>query len=273
MDTQKKLKRLEGILGEMESLAVAFSGGTDSTFLLKVACGVLGGNAVALTVRSDLFPEREQREAAILAGELGVCHAVIDFRGLDIEGFSQNPENRCYLCKREIFKSIVEFAKAHGLRQVADGSNLDDLGDYRPGMQAIEELGIRRPLVEASMGKEDIRVLSREMGLSTWDKPPLACLATRFPYGQEITAERLAQVAELEQFLHELGFRQARVRHHGDLARIEVDKGERARFFDPVLMDMVHEKFREGGFLYTALDLKGYRTGSMNEPIGNRQDE
>lgn len=267
---QDKLNQLKIIIEEMGSVAVAFSGGTDSTFLLKVAHDVLGDKAAAVTARSASYPLRELRQAGDFANGNGIRHEIIDSEELEIEGFSSNPVNRCYLCKKELFSKVVEFAKANGLRHVADGSNIDDLDDYRPGMQAVKELGVRRPLMEANLGKAEIRALSREMGLPTWDRPAFACLSSRFPYGHAITIEKLGAIDELEQFLLDLGFRQVRVRCHGDLARIEVAQDERGRFVDTGVMDTVHEKFRARGFVYVALDLKGYRMGSMNEPIINK---
>lgn len=267
IDLHGKLNKLKRIIKELGSVAVAFSGGTDSTFLLKVAHDVLRCNSAAVTARSASFPARELNAAVEFARKIEANHVIIDTGELDIEGFLENPVNRCYLCKKEIFSKILAYARANGLRHVADGSNVDDLGDFRPGLRAIEELGIKRPLIEAGIGKEDIRIISREMGLPTWDKPSFACLISRLPYGQPITRKKLAIIEELEQYLLDRGFRQVRVRHHGDLARIEVAEDERDKFFDTALMDGVHEKFNKSGFIFVSLDLKGYRTGSMNEPL------
>lgn len=268
MEAQEKFEKLKENLRSLGSLAVAFSGGVDSTFLLKTAFDVLGDRVVAVTARSSTYPEREFREAQEFARKLGVKHVVIDSEELEIKGYADNPANRCYYCKRELFGKVRKTAAQCGVRYVADGSNQDDLGDYRPGMKAVAELKVVSPLKDAGMTKEDIRLLSKELGLPTWNKPSFACLASRFPYGQKITREKLAMVDRAEQFLLDLGFRQIRVRHHGDLARIEVGADERPRFFDVKLMDRVYEEFRKIGFTYVALDLKGYRTGSMNEAIG-----
>jgi uncharacterized protein len=273
MELHSKLKILRDNIIQMESVAVAYSGGVDSTFLLKVAHDALGENVIAVTARSAAFPETEYQEAADFARKAGVRHVVITSEELDIEGFSDNPVNRCYLCKFELFSKIKKVADQNHIKYVADGSNVDDLGDYRPGTKAAQELGVVCPLREAGLGKDEIRALSKEMDLPTWDKPAFACLSSRFPYGQRITREKLRTVDKLEQFLRESGFQQVRVRHHGDIARIEVAANERQRFFDAGFMDQVYEKFNQAGFAYVTLDLKGYRTGSMNEVIntGNKE--
>jgi len=267
MELQEKLKKLELLLKNMEGIVVAFSGGVDSTFLLKVAHDVLPDRVIAVTATSATYPQRELGEAKDFARQSGIRHIIIDSEELDIEGFSDNPPNRCYLCKKELFTKMKEVASQNGMKYVAEGSNTDDLGDYRPGMQAIRELEIVSPLREANLNKEDIRQLSRQMNLPTWDKQPFACLSSRFPYGQQITREKLSMVDRAEQYLLDLGFKNVRVRHHGDTARIEVAGIERKKFFDLDVMEKVDKAFREIGFAYTALDLKGYRTGSMNEVI------
>jgi uncharacterized protein len=267
MALQDKLNILRNNIRRMQSVAVAYSGGVDSTFLLKVAHDALDENAVALTSRSYIHAEREFRQAVQFAQKIGAKQVVIQSEELEIEGFSDNPPNRCYLCKKELFSKISEWARQNSIRYVADGSNTDDLGDYRPGTQAAKELGVVNPLQEAGLNKDEIRILSKELGLPTWDKTAFACLASRFPYGQKITREKLQQVDQGEQFLFDLGFRQVRVRHHGDVARLEVSADERGKFFDSALMDKVYEKFIRFGFPYVSLDLRGYRTGSMNEVI------
>lgn len=267
MEINEKLAKLKANLKSMEKVAVAFSGGVDSTFLLKVAHDELGENVIAVTARSSTYPEREYSEASEFIKKLGIRHITIISEELEIEGFSKNPANRCYFCKKELFSKIKELAAQNGISYIVDGSNIDDMGDYRPGLTALGELGISSPLRDAGLTKDDIRALSKEMGLPTWDKQPFACLASRFPYGHEITREKLGMVDKAEQYLLDLGFRQVRVRHHGDIARIEVSVNERSKFFDDELMNKVHGKLKEIGFMYVALDLKGYRTGSMNETL------
>ena len=262
-----KLAHLKELLREMDGAVVAFSSGVDSTFLLRVAHEVLGGRVIAATIRSHTFPKRELDEAVAFCRAEGVRHEVIDSEELDIPGFAENPPDRCYHCKRELFGRLLAFAHANGLAAVLEGSNIDDDGDYRPGRRAIKELGIRSPLHEAGLSKAEIRALSREMGLPTFDKPSFACLASRFPYGERITAGALERVESAEQWLLDagLGLTQLRVRSHGDLARIEVPPGD-----IPCLAARAAEiaaAFQELGFSYVALDLRGYRTGSMNETL------
>ncbi len=267
MNLNEKLSLLKENLSRLDALIIAFSGGVDSTFLLKVATEVLGQRVLAVTARSSTYPEREYREAVEYARIMEAEHLVIESEELDVAGFADNPPNRCYLCKHELFGKITEIAKEKDISWIADGSNVDDLGDYRPGMEATRELGVISPLREAGLTKADIRELSRQLDLPTWDKPAFACLSSRFPYGQKITGEALKRVDAAEQLLLDTGFRQVRVRDHGELARIEVAPEERKRFFDEALLDTLYEAFKAIGYRYTALDLKGYRTGSMNEAL------
>jgi uncharacterized protein len=264
---QLKYNDLKEYIKSLESVAVAFSSGVDSTFLLKVAHDVLGDKAIAVTARSCSFPERELKEAIAFAEEQGIKHLIVDSEELEIEGFSQNPVNRCYLCKHELFSKMKDIAEKHGFKEVVEGSNMDDLGDYRPGLTAIQELGVKSPLRHAELTKDDIRELSRELGLPTWEKQSFACLSSRFPYGQSITPEKLKMVDEAEQLLLDLGFRQVRVRHHDTLARIEIDESQFPKIMEKDMRDRIYSRFREIGFTYVSLDLAGYRTGSMNETL------
>jgi uncharacterized protein len=266
MPIESKTRKLRELLTELGSAVVAFSGGVDSTFLLYMAREVLGADKViALTATSPTYPSHEFNESVRLARELGVRQIIVDSNELDIPGFAENPPQRCYHCKKELFDICLGKAGALGYAVVLDGSNLDDLDDYRPGRQAAKELAIRSPLLEAGLTKDDIRTLSRRSGLATADKQPFACLASRFPYGTRITAERLQQVDRCETFLRENGFHTFRVRYHGDTARIEVGLDELARIIDDGMRPRVLAACKEAGFTYVALDLQGYRTGSMNE--------
>ncbi|HKZ16702.1 MAG TPA: ATP-dependent sacrificial sulfur transferase LarE [Geobacteraceae bacterium] len=266
---QEKYEKLREIIENMESVLIAFSGGVDSTFLLKVAHDVLGDRACAVTAVSPTYPDSEFREAVDLARRIGARHLVVESNELDIPGFAENPEDRCYHCKRELFGKLAEKARELGISWLAEGSNMDDLGDYRPGRRAVAELSVRSPLLEAGLSKEEIRRLSRDTGLPTWDKQPYACLSSRFPFGVRITGERLHMIETCEDFLKGKGFRTYRVRFHDETARIEVGEEEISMFLEPDLRREVSEFFRSAGFIHVALDLQGYRTGSMNY-IGQR---
>ncbi len=264
-ELHQKLENLKSYLKDLGSVAVAFSSGVDSTFLLKVAHDVLGEKAIAVTARASSFPKREMQEAGEFCATFGIRHIAFDINVLQIPGFSENPQNRCYICKTQIFKAIKAHAETCGIANICEGSNIDDLGDYRPGLKAIDELGILSPLRAANLTKTVIRELSRELNLSTWNKPSFACLASRFPYGETISSEKLLMVDRAEQFLMDLGFKQFRVRIHGATARIEVIPDD----FEKLLAhrEQIVAEFKQIGFTYVSMDLQGYRTGSMNEVL------
>jgi uncharacterized protein len=274
-DLDGKLARLEQILKETGGCVVAYSGGVDSTFLAAVAHTVLGGKALAVNALSETYVQEEAELARAMAEQMGLNWRQITTSELECAAFRANPPDRCYHCKKELFGRLTDIARSEGIPCVADGTNVDDQDDYRPGEKASAELGVRHPLREAGMTKDDIRALSRRMSLPTWDRPAAACLASRFPYGEQITAEKLTRVARAEKYLRDLGYRVSRVRSHGDSARIEVE-AERIGKLARAHAAAVAARLKEFGFTYVGLDLEGYRTGSMNEALpgvtGPRED-
>ena len=266
-----KKKALEGILQGYGRVAVAFSGGVDSTFLLMAAREALGEDAFAVTAVAGIFPAREAREAQELCKKEGIRQILVPVQALEIPGFRENPPDRCYLCKKSLFSRMQETARSQGGAVLCEGSNMDDRGDYRPGLLAIKELGIKSPLREAGLYKREIRFLLQEMGLPTWDKPSCACLASRFPYKETITEEGLSRVDQAEEFLLGLGFSQMRVRVHGNLARIEVLEEDIPRLAGEGTRLAVQKRFRALGFAYVTMDLLGYRTGSLNEVLSEAE--
>ncbi|MEW6357164.1 MAG: ATP-dependent sacrificial sulfur transferase LarE [Planctomycetota bacterium] len=267
MPEDKRLERLKTILHDLGSILVAYSGGVDSSLLAKAAHDVLGDRMLAVTATSPTCPAFERKEAEEFCTKYGIPHRVVETQELSIENFRTNPPERCYHCKKERFQRLKEMAESLGLAHVVDGSNVDDLGDFRPGMKATEELGIRSPLLEAGLRKQDVRELSRALGLPTWDRPAYACLATRIPYGTPLTPDVLHKVEQAEDALRRHGFRQFRVRHHGSIARIELPCRDFDRFMDPAVREDIVARLKEIGYTYVTLDLQGYRTGSMNEPL------
>jgi len=270
MDPQIKEKheRMKEVFRTMGKVLVAYSGGVDSTLLLGVAQETLDrGNVLAVTSLSPLYPERELDQAKKMVQSVGAKHLLVESNELEIKGFSKNPSNRCYFCKKELFKKLLEQAKSENIHFVVEGSTLDDDKDHRPGNQAVKELGIRSPLKEVGFTKMEVRELSKALGLPTWDKPSFACLASRFPYGEEITAKALEMVAEAEDFIFGLGFKQVRVRHYGSLARIEILKEEMKRLMKGSLREEVVSHLKGVGYKYVTLDLQGFRSGSMNEVL------
>jgi uncharacterized protein len=263
---EEKYKLLLNLIAERESAAVAFSGGVDSSFLCHAAAEALGEKAAAFTVVSPMLPKVELDCAAGVARQVGIKHTLIEAREIE-EEVAANPGDRCYFCKKREFGRILEEARKQGINTVLDGSNRDDLSDFRPGLKALEELGIFSPLREAGLTKAEIRELSRRFGLPTWDKPAFACLASRIPYGERIDRDKLARVEKAEDYLRALGFRQFRVRSHGDIARIEAAPGERRRFFDETLLDQISGALKSYGFLFVALELEGYAMGSLNRAL------
>ena len=267
MNTQEKYETLKNTIKSYGSLAVAFSGGVDSTFLLKTAHDVLDDKVVAVTARPRFFTEREINDAKEFCIKENITHIFCDTEELKIEEIVKNAPNRCYLCKNEILTKIKKAVGPYNIKYIADGSNLDDDDDYRPGFQAVKEHGIKSPLKESGLIKAEIRELSKKLGLTTWDKPYISCLASRIPYGEEITEKKLEMVEKAERLLTDLGFSQMRVRIHGTIARIEINPEEFTKITEPEVSQKIYAELKQYGFTYVTLDLRGYRTGSMNETL------
>ncbi|WP_459482417.1 ATP-dependent sacrificial sulfur transferase LarE [Clostridium saccharoperbutylacetonicum] len=265
MLNNEKYNKLVEYLKSLGKVVLAFSGGVDSTFLLRVGKEALGENLKAVTIMSPYIPKWEIEEAKELVKELGINHEIIE--APIIEAIKFNPEDRCYLCKTAVFNMIIDSAKRQGYDCVIDGTNFDDIGDYRPGLRALEELKVKSPLLECKMTKAEIRAFSKELGLNTWDKPPYACLLTRIPYGNELREEDFEKIENAEKYMMSIGFRAVRVRCHGDLARIEISREDRSKLFDEELLDSIAKQVKACGFKYVSLDLQGYRVGSFNETI------
>ncbi len=267
-----KYQRLQSILKEMRQVLVAFSGGVDSTLLLKVAADVLGDEVTAVTARSATTSADEKGDARAFAGSMGIRHLEVDSHEMSLPAFTANPPDKCYICKKSRFGALVQIAAEHNIPWVVDGENSDDVDDYRPGSRAARELGVRSPLREAGLSKNEIRLISKDLGLATWNKPAYACLASRIPYGQTITPEKLKQVDEGESFIRGLGIcYQVRIRHENDSARIEVDDEAVERFLDEGIRRQVTNRLKALGFKYVALDLEGYRTGKLNRAIEQQE--
>lgn len=273
-DLQSKYSRLRTILGDLGSVAIGFSGGIDSTLLIRVATDVLGDRALAVIGRSETYPTREFEEAIELAAAFGSRSRVVATEETDDLKFRENPPDRCYFCKTELFGKLNGIARDEGIRWVADGTIVDDMGDFRPGLRAKSEQNVRSPLLEAGFTKTDVRELAKSLGIPTWDKPSFACLSSRFPYGFGITKENLMKVDEAENLMRDLGFRFFRVRHHDDrTARLEIGSREFHRLFDDGLRGRIVDGLKGLGYVYVTLDLQGFRSGSMNEVLSKEEKD
>jgi uncharacterized protein len=271
MTKEEKYAKLQEILRSAGSAAIAFSGGVDSTFLAKTAADTLKEKAVAFTAVSLSYPKREREESKKLAASIGIRQVFFESEETEIPQFLDNPPDRCYYCKRELYTKLLDLAKQHGLSAVFDGSNADDAGDYRPGIRALDELKIKSPLKEAGLTKQEIRDLSKALGLPTWNKPAFACLSSRFQYGESITRDKLSRVEQAEDFLKNEGFRVLRVRDHGNMVRIETSRDEMERFMEPALREKTVAAFKAIGYAFVSLDLEGYRMGSMNAVLDGKK--
>ncbi len=271
--TKELLEKLKAVVADLESVVVAYSGGVDSSLLIKVCQDVLGDKAVAVTAVSETYPDFELKTAKKTVEEVGIKHLVVETGELENKEFAKNPPNRCFFCKTELFTKLRNIADALGFKNIVDGSNMDDEGDFRPGLKAAKQLGSVSPLRIAGFTKNDVREVSKLLGLSTWDKPAFACMSSRIPYGQEITVEKLSSVMKAEEFLRNAGFNNFRVRHHGTVARIELPANEIGRILDEKLRGKVVEKFKEFGFVYITVDIEGLRSGSMNEVLKETDKE